>query len=230
MDATLRGKHRGYPVERAACHQCHEPHASARRGLFRESVHAPFEAGDCTTCHPGPGASNPFATVEPIDQLCGDCHEETVELSREASFPHVSAGGGSCVSCHNPHTGDGSGLLEAEPQALCTGCHDPGGALSGREGRYVTHSGFDCTTCHEPHGGERPLLFTDDPVELCGGCHSHEHGVRHPMGEQTRDPRTGDPMTCRSCHGIHKAAGEMYLFEEDQRMLCVGCHKEMRGR
>jgi predicted CXXCH cytochrome family protein len=230
MDATLRSKHQGYPVERAACQQCHDPHASAQAGLFRETLHAPFEAGDCTTCHAGPGSADPFAPIQPLPELCGACHEETVEAARHAPFPHVAAGGGSCVSCHNPHTGDSSGLLKSPPTRLCLGCHDPGGASSGKKGRFVTHSGFECTTCHQPHGGQRPLLFVSDSVELCGSCHSHEHGVVHPLGEENPDPRTGNPMTCRSCHGIHRAEGEMYLYEADQRMLCVGCHKDLVGR
>lgn len=229
-DDSFTAAHRGYPVQKAACHQCHDPHASAQRGLFKESVHAPFESGDCRSCHPGPGASNPFATLQPMDELCGDCHGETVLESITAPFPHVSAGGGQCVACHNPHTGDGTGLLRREPEAVCTGCHDPGGAKSGEEGRHLTHQSFECSTCHQPHGGEQPLLFAVDSVDLCGTCHTHEHGVRHPLGEETRDPRTGNPMTCLSCHGIHESPGEYFLFEADQRMLCIGCHKDLVGR
>ena len=73
-------------------------------------------------------------------------------------------------------------------------------------------------------------MFVEDSIEMCGNCHTHEHGVRHPLGEETRDPRTDNPMTCLSCHGLHQADGEMYLFEADQRMLCIGCHKDLRGR
>lgn len=229
-DASFSAAHRGYPVQKAPCHQCHEPHASEQTGLFRESVHAPFESGDCRSCHSGPGAANPFATLKPVDELCGDCHGEIVLESITSPFRHVSAGGGDCVACHNPHTGNGAALLGKDPQAVCTECHNPGGAKSGAEGRYLSHESFDCSTCHRPHGSEQPLLFADDSVKLCGTCHTHEHGVRHPLGEDTRDPRTGNPMSCLSCHGIHRADGEMYLFEADQRMLCIGCHKDLAGR
>jgi len=230
MDAALRRKHGGRPVEQAACHQCHDPHASAQKGLFRESIHAPFAAGDCATCHPVADAPDPFATNKPIGPLCAECHADAVEASQHASFPHVSAGGGRCVECHNPHTGHGTALLRKAAPALCTDCHDPGGSSSGEDGRHLTHSGFECTTCHASHGAEQPLLFVDDSVEVCGTCHTHEHGIRHPLGEDTKDPRTGNPMTCLSCHGIHRAEGEWYLFEADQRMLCIGCHKDLQGR
>ncbi len=232
MDSSLRAAHEGYPVERAACQQCHDPHASTRPGLFRETLHAPFEGGDCATCHPGPGAPDPFATVAPLPELCGQCHEDQVAASREAPFPHVSAGGGTCVACHNPHTGDGAGLLKAEETALCLSCHDPGGAKSGQSGRHLSHGGgLSCTTCHEPHGGERPVLLAADSVELCGECHTHQHGITHPLGEETRDPRNGDPMTCRSCHGVHDAPYEYYLHRSRDHELCVSCHKDfVRGR
>ena len=61
------------------------------------------------------GTDEALQITMPLDQLCGACHEEQVTGSREAPFPHVSAGGGQCVTCHNPHTADGTGLLN-EPQ------------------------------------------------------------------------------------------------------------------
>ncbi len=234
-DAAFKSAHKSYPVERAVCHQCHDPHASAQRGLFRETIHPPFEDGDCTTCHAAAGSADPFATITSQDRLCGDCHEEQVAASRDASSPHVSAGGGSCTACHNPHGGDGSSMLLRDEQSVCLSCHDPGGSSSGEEGRYRTHAegreGGDlaCTTCHAPHGGEQGLLLVQESVELCGSCHTHEHGIRHPLGEETKDPRTGSPMTCLSCHGIHHADSEMYLFASAERDLCVGCHKGMGG-
>jgi predicted CXXCH cytochrome family protein len=68
-----------------------------------------------------------------------------------------------------------------------------------------------------------------DSVELCGECHTHEHGIRHPLGEETRDPRSGAPMTCLSCHGLHDSAYKMYLHASEERDLCIGCHKEIGG-
>jgi predicted CXXCH cytochrome family protein len=153
-----------------------------------------------------------------------------VEQSRAAPFPHVSAGGGDCTTCHNPHTGDGPALLKDDAQQLCLDCHDPGGSASGQAGRYATHAGdLPCATCHVPHGAERPVLLKDDSVEICAECHSHEHGIRHPLGEEIRDPRTGSPMTCLSCHGIHDAPYKSYLHASDERDLCIGCHKDIGG-
>ena len=231
QDAAFRKAHSGYPVERAACQQCHDPHASEVRGLFRETSHPPFESGDCAVCHNGPNDRNPFAITMPIGELCGMCHGDVVAAAEDAPFPHVPAGGGDCVSCHNPHTGVGQALLKTDEQDLCLSCHDPGGSKSGQEGRHVTHGGgLECTTCHKGHGSDRPLLLANDPIELCGECHSHEHSVTHPLGEDTHDPRTGNPMTCRSCHGMHDSPYEHYLLRSGDRELCLSCHKEIGGR
>lgn len=227
--ASFRQAHSGYPVEQAACQQCHDPHASAERGLFRETSHPPFESGDCALCHGDPGDEDPFAVTMSQGELCGMCHGEAVEGAREASFAHVPAGGGDCVACHNPHTGAGEAMLKTEQKELCLSCHDPGGAKSGQEGRYLSHGDLDCTSCHRGHGAERPVLLNDDPIELCGECHSHQHAATHPLGEDTRDPRTGNPMTCRSCHGIHDAPYDNYMHRSGDRELCLSCHKEIGG-
>ena len=227
---AFRTAHGGYPVERAACQTCHDPHASDKRGLFREKVHAPFATGRCQTCHAGPGSSTPFAVTKSEAELCGSCHSAQVTESKQAPFPHVSAGGGRCTSCHNPHAGSGDGMLIKESNQTCLSCHNPGGSKSGLEGRYSTHAeDLECTSCHSPHGGNQPMLLTEEPLELCGGCHSHEHGARHPVGEDIFDPRTGSVMDCGSCHGIHLAPYDKYLHAADSGDLCVGCHREIGG-
>jgi len=230
QDAKFRSAHKGYPVEKAECWQCHEPHASERRGLFRETVHPPFAAGECDTCHAGPRAAKPFALIEPVEQLCAECHDDVASAAKRAAFPHVPAGGGSCITCHNPHTGSGAAMLKQDTNSLCLSCHDPGGAKSGEKGRFLTHGsgpkGLECTACHQPHGGDRPLLFVKESVALCGSCHQHEHGASHPLGEGTRDPRNGNPMTCRSCHSIHDGAYKFYLIKSPDHELCIGCHKD----
>jgi len=229
-NSRFKAAHKGYPVELAACQQCHDPHASERPGLFRQKLHSPFEDGDCAVCHSGPDAGRPFATLLPEDQLCGACHEEEVSASIHLPFPHVAPGGTGCTACHNPHTADGTGLLQDDQQGLCLTCHDPGGSSSGEAGRFTTHGdGLDCTTCHSPHGGERPLLLVDDPVLLCADCHEHQHGITHPLGEGTRDPRNGTPMDCLSCHGMHDSPHPFYLHRSGDRDLCVSCHKDLAG-
>jgi len=228
VNPAFRSAHQSYPVEKADCQQCHDPHAAARAGLFRENLHLPFAGGDCSDCHRAPGAEDPFRTTVTAGRLCGECHEEQVAAARDAPFPHVAAGGEGCMACHNPHTADGAGLLKRPLATLCLSCHDPGGSASGQEGRYASHGdGLDCTTCHDPHGGNRPLLLTSADLELCAECHEHQHTVSHPMGEATRDPRNGRPITCLTCHGMHDAPYPDYMHLAGERDLCVACHKQI---
>lgn len=229
VDSSFREAHQQYPVERSACGQCHDPHASARPGLLRESLHPPFADGDCLGCHALPGSPEPFRPARELADLCGTCHEAQVGDLRDLPFPHVGGDGGGCTRCHNPHTADGQTLLRAPLADLCRSCHDPGGAASGGEGRYLSHGGADCTICHSPHGGERPLLLSSGSVEMCAGCHEPQHTVSHPLGEESRDPRNGAPMTCLSCHAVHDAPYPKYLHRSADRELCVPCHRDLVG-
>ncbi len=228
FNPEFRAAHAGYPVERANCQTCHDPHASSRKGLFRETVHESFASGRCEDCHVG-GSKDPFATVKQGDALCADCHRDAVVETSTAPFAHLSGGTGQCTSCHNPHAGEGVGMLRRDLSTTCLRCHDPGGSSSGQPGRYVTHADADCTSCHSPHGGEWPLLSPKNPIDVCGDCHTHEHGVRHPLGEDTIDPRNGMPMDCGSCHGIHYAPYEEYLYASEEGDLCLDCHREIGG-
>lgn len=227
---ALLSAHKNYPVQKAACHECHDPHGSPHEGLFRESLHSPFARGSCTICHPVASNRNPFAPIKSESILCGRCHEDQVRQSRQAAFPHVSAGGGECTSCHNPHTGVGDALLRRSETTTCSTCHNPGGARSGQPGRHLTHGdGVSCTDCHEAHGGERPLFLVQDRVGLCRECHDLEHGIHHPQGEDVLDPRNGQPVSCLSCHAAHNAPFDYYMRAEAGGELCIGCHKSVGG-
>jgi predicted CXXCH cytochrome family protein len=46
------------------------------------------------------------------------------------------------------------------------------------------------------------------------------------MGAGVLDPRNGQSMDCLSCHGLHEAPAEKYLYSDGGRELCVGCHKD----
>lgn len=217
--------HQGYPVaERGDCLSCHDPHASGRAGLFPPQLHLPFKEGACDDCHAPADAQEPFALVVEVRELCSDCHEGVVAEVQNAPFAHLGAG--DCSECHNSHMGD-EHLLAADIETVCLKCHDPGGASSGEPGRYLSHGGMECTDCHGAHGAGRPSLLVEDPLKSCGDCHSQEHSIAHPMGEDSRDPRNGQPMDCLSCHGIHDAPYEDYMHKAGDRELCLSCHKEM---
>ena len=45
------------------------------------------------------------------------------------------------------------------------------------------------------------------------------------MGENTRDPRNGQPLDCLSCHRLHGAPFEKYLPLNPDGDRCIQCHK-----
>ena len=74
-----RKAHGGYPVEKADCARCHDPHASDRKGLLRASVHPPMAEASCDACHQPADSATPFALTAAAGELCAVCHD-TQEL------------------------------------------------------------------------------------------------------------------------------------------------------
>ena len=58
--------------------------------------------------------------------------------------------------------------------------------------------------------------------------HRHkDHSVfSHPTGPSVNDPRTGQPLTCLSCHAPHGSAFPAMLIANPQRELCLQCHTD----
>jgi len=92
--------------------------------------------------------------------------------------------------------------------------------------KFITHDGQDCTICHTPHGADNErYLANDNPTDLCNTCHSDAHKNSHPMGEKAIDPRSGEPITCLSCHKMHGSGQDFYLAFDPDMDLCIQCHK-----
>ena len=65
------------------------------------SSHAPFESGECGTCHQREDASNPGALVKPLNALCYDCHDEFKQRGGAPKAHPVAKT--TCTTCHSPH-------------------------------------------------------------------------------------------------------------------------------
>ncbi len=76
-----------------------------------------------------------------------------------------------CVSCHNPHGGEGRKLLKASTtNLLCYQCHaDKRGPLLWEHAPVREN----CLTCHSPHGSNNVSLLTTRTHQLCQQCHIH---------------------------------------------------------
>ncbi len=65
------------------------------------STHAPFEAGECGTCHRHEDAKNPGGLLKPVNALCYDCHDEFQAKGGAPKAHPVSKT--TCTTCHSPH-------------------------------------------------------------------------------------------------------------------------------
>lgn len=214
---TVEKKHPGFPTALGNCSSCHNPHGSDRPAMVRNYLHAPFESG-CDDCHEGGG--------EPVRiDTCLMCHPE-VSTEMASSHNHlVRFEENGCIACHSPHAGDDARLLKGKERHVCGTCH--AGTFERWEDSDHHHPKTEqCNDCHAPHGSNHPSMAKAPINDVCSECHG-EHGVfTHPIGENVFDPRTGQMMTCISCHATKGSEYDFHTWYDRKKALCVQCHAE----
>ncbi len=223
VDQAFRAKHAQPGIERSNCATCHDPHASPVAGLLRANQHAPFASGKCDACHTA--GADPFAISGTVKQLCNRCHGQ-IGGGDQVAYHHNLDDESSCLNCHNPHASNASQLLLTEQLDLCMTCHFNQPELKKPKKDYITHDGQECSTCHQPHGADNANYLITAGVDLCNECHSGAHKSSHPIGENVIDQRTGQTMTCLSCHQLHGPDFDKYLPLDPTMDLCLQCHKK----
>ena len=78
-----------------------------------------------------------------------------------------------------------------------------------------------------PAAGKVCILFREAGEKILSLKHAKLVGVE---GEEARDPRSGVPMDCLSCHGVHDAPYEKYMHLAGDRELCLSCHTDLARR
>jgi predicted CXXCH cytochrome family protein len=215
--ASFTKEHRGYSVGSGACAGCHDPHGSGKPGLTSDFTHAPYEERQCEACH----ESATELVAQGID-LCTSCHDDH-DGDADVAFPHAAlTEGDACLSCHQPHAGrNAMFLVRDDVSETCFTCHE-----RTQFEQKVHHPDIGgCTSCHAPHGSvTKGLLVEDSQSSLCKQCHDPTEMHQHPFEAPARDPRTGQPLQCTSCHNPHSSNEEHLLTHEPTRQLCVQCH------
>lgn len=217
----IRAKHVNYPAPATNCVSCHSPHGSQRQALIRNVLHRSY-ATNCADCHQG-GQSV-------TSHRCLECHQD---VGREMASSHnhlVRYGDNSCIACHSPHAGDRPGLLKGRERYLCGSCHQ--GTIKRAEQAAHAHplsrpDANACGSCHNLHGSNHPAMLKSPVNTVCIDCHSEHEQFTHPIGERVFDPRTGQMMTCASCHSSMGTAFQNHLRYSGTRDLCVQCHRDM---
>jgi predicted CXXCH cytochrome family protein len=215
--ATVRAKHPNYPAELANCGSCHSPHGSNRPALIRNHLHDPYAAG-CKDCHAGKGAPITIDT-------CLRCHAEVGEQMAASHNHMVRYGTNGCLACHSPHAGDNAQLLKGKERYVCGTCHEA--TFRRQETSKFKHQLTGaCSDCHAPHGSNHPVMAKAPINDICATCHEHHSQFSHPIGTTVFDPRTGQMMTCASCHASKGTANPYHLKFSGLKDLCVQCHRD----
>jgi len=214
---TLNGKHKNFPGELKNCGSCHNPHGSDQSGLIRNILHEPYAEG-CSSCHKGKDIPVRIDT-------CLTCHPEISEQMASSHNHLVRYKENGCLACHSPHAGDDKRLLKGKERYVCGNCHEA--TFKRYQEKKYKHQMTDaCNNCHAPHGSNHPAMFKGEINEVCSECHG-KHGIfTHPIGENVFDPRTGQMMTCGSCHASKGSDYEYHTHFERKKALCVQCHAE----
>ena len=214
---SVQQKHPNFPEEVDNCGSCHNPHGSDRRALVRNVLHAPFADG-CADCHAGKGVS---VTID----TCLECHPEVTEQMSSSHNHLVRYGENGCMACHTPHAGDDQRLLKGKERHVCGTCHEA--TFKRYETAQYSHVMTDaCNNCHAPHGSNHPAMTKAPMNEVCSECHAKHTEFTHPIGENVFDPRTGQVMTCASCHASKGTEHDYHTRFDRKKALCIQCHAE----
>jgi predicted CXXCH cytochrome family protein len=228
--AGFAARHKNYPVGKADCTACHDPHGSNAPALMLGAVHAPVAAGTCDRCHEAPTSPTPFATKQAGFELCKGCHSDMVNATMAKARLHWPvADKRGCVSCHNPHASRFPKLVRAAGAQLCRDCHaDTVARIAATPVKHAPVGEGNCLACHSPHSSRGVLLIDQPSIDAaCSVCHDYSQHSAHPIGEKAVDPRNPNlRVNCLSCHKAHGTEFKRMLLAGTNVELCTACHKK----
>ena len=158
----------------SSCLQCHsqDKHTFAWQGGKHDTKDV-----NCLSCHSQhhPKSEEKMLTRTTVEETCLSCHTSVRKAMFQRSShlmrteQHNMKVG--CISCHNPHGGDGDKMMVAETvNNTCYGCH------AEKRGPFLwEHAPVreNCMSCHSPHGSNNAKLLTARASLSCQQCHIH---------------------------------------------------------
>ena len=201
---------------------CLECHPGYTKRFQKEFYHAPFETGDCYSCHKFHGFRNSVEINGEIRTICSRCHEEISMLSDDYIHQPLADGDTSCLNCHDPHSGTSENLLKLPTDSLCIECHDAPDPAD--EKVHAPYGKGNCVICHDPHGSPFGTGFLMPLEYLCLECHADDFegldpGMLHAVDRE---------QSCDKCHNGHESSNKALLKAEPEQ-LCLSCHTKMKA-
>jgi predicted CXXCH cytochrome family protein len=103
-------------------------HKAMKQKIASEKAHSP--ADDCLTCHAPHASAQARLVVQPVHEVCEQCHELKEQKFATAHLG-IAAKDMRCASCHDPHSSKDAKFFKATVHAPfgardCARCHVTG--------------------------------------------------------------------------------------------------------
>lgn len=181
-----------------------------------------------------------FATPDPDDGACYDCHSDygtsLEQTSHSAANKLVKV---RCTSCHvnfEKHVDEPSvdnitrpaELTAIETFNICSKCHFGKSEADFAHAGEHFKAGVNCLGCHKIHDSKAHFnasLIKSTINETCLNCHSKE---KHQFTLLSQHPVLSEVMNCTDCHDYFKSES-IDLTTRLNNKTCYKCHGEMDG-
>ncbi len=217
-------------VEDLDCTSCHSGHGSDNKSALGPFGHTSFVNKECEQCHQPMFTGKSVRTKLQKEDLCFSCHQKN-DYTYVSDGLHEKLLDNRCNLCHSNHSSDNTNLTVNE-RDVCITCHEKTEKRTKEMERTLKTTECEpvrerkCFDCHLPGHSDQPLGYRGDGIEMCARCHKSEHSSTHPVGSDIIDPRSGQPVTCISCHSMHASRFDYMLTHDRNRTLCIQCHKK----
>jgi DmsE family decaheme c-type cytochrome len=182
----------------------------------------------------------PLSAAAKSEEVCFDCHEETVIAFNGSFHGRVWVGTDNeedgCESCHGSadvHQEDntketiitfGPASLQTpdEQSQRCLACHKKSTNLTFWEMGAHQSNAVGCVTCHSIHQARSTVA---QPT-ICFNCH---RDVRADANKISHHPIVEGKVSCTDCHNPHGTLYKHMVKAESTNQLCTTCHADKRG-
>ncbi len=204
------------------CSSCHD---NITTEMKLPHLHAPFEGGECVSCHRVHAADQPKLLKAEASNLCLGCHEDLRGMDT-LKVVHKPFGEKKCLDCHKPHGSQYEKLTTKPAESFCLSCHTK---LQKQLGSGTVHTPVKsgkCVSCHQPHAGNIKALLVTDKKSLCGKCHNLTSATMT-TAHKGFDISAADCQNCHAPHVGQKGNKGLLLPKSHKPFMqgeCAKCH------